>query len=118
MILFLSESFLKGLNLSWKSELRAFLIGSRNLFFFSPESVIETQHITPEAIDSFLKKTNEAGLQLIGFLTPEEGPSLTGYISLQTNNSNEPKGWQAHVAIHNGTQLEKVPLEIRIGGSN
>lgn len=114
MILFLSESFLRRLQLIWKPTLTAFLIGHRNLFFFAPDSVIEVAQISPSTIDVFLKERKIPGdWQLLGFLTPDVSPQLPGYARVETGGESDTARWKASVALLVESDLHDTALEIR-----
>ena len=114
MILFLSESFLRRLQLIWKPDLTAFLIGQRNLFFFVPDSLFEVQNISAESIDQFLKaKRVPADWQLLGFLSATDIPQLPGYARIVTSGQSDPAQWRAVLAILEESGLQDRSLEIR-----
>jgi hypothetical protein len=114
MILFLSESFLRRLQLVWKPDLNAFLIGHRNLFFFAPDSIFEIDRISPESIDQFLKETRiPSDWQLLGFLSPQTTPQLAGYARIETRGQFDPAHWKAVIALLTESELQDKPLEIR-----
>lgn len=116
MVLFLSASFLRRLHLTWKPELKAFLIGERNLNFFTPDSIFEVSEIAPATIDDFLKKQELADRwQLLGFLSREIHLSLPGYIQVITAGSPNPKDWQAWIQIPDETAERKVEIKTPIG---
>ena len=114
MILFLSESFLRRLQLVWKSNLNAFLIGQRNLFFFVPDSLFEVEHISAESIDHFLKEIRiPSDWQMLGFLSPQSTPQLPGYARIETRGQSDPAQWKAVIALLVESELQDRPLEIR-----
>jgi hypothetical protein len=118
MIVFLSTSFLRRLQLSWKPDLKAFLIGERNLYFFTPEAVFETAEITPQAVDAFLKNNlTQDHWQLLGFLQPEQSSPMPGYVQISTQREADPKQWSAclYLLEEKGAELRNV--EIRCSGA-
>lgn len=118
MILSLTAAFQLRLRLGWKPELKGFLIGERNLFFFTPETLVEASHIDPASIDSFLSSNSIGGRwELLGFLTPEELPAFPGYAQVSTNRESDPKKWKAKIYLISEKDPELFPLEIRIAGS-
>ncbi|HSP06847.1 MAG TPA: hypothetical protein VLR94_06690 [Acidobacteriota bacterium] len=115
MILFLTKSFQLRLRLAWKPDLRAFLVGDRNLFFYVPEVIIETPDISPASIDAFLKRGALGGSwQLLGLMSPEEQPPLPGYAQVCTSGRGEPLQWDAKVHLLSGETTEARMLEIRL----
>ena len=117
MILFLTKSFQHRLHLAWKPDLKAFLVGGRNLFFFVPEVIIETPEITPAAIDAFLKRDATGGpWQLLALLSAEEQPPFPVYAQICTSGRSEPRSWNAKVFLLSGEQLEARTLEVRLSG--
>src|SRR4029453_9297293 len=118
MVLFLSVSFLQRLKFNWKPELKAFLIGQRNLNFFTPDSIIEVQEISSGTINAFLQKTEmENHWQLLGFLSRSEVPSLPGYIEIVTSGSSNPKDWRAQILTPSASGGNSSPVEIRTPNS-
>jgi len=116
MILFLSESFLRRLQLVWKSNLTAFLVGQRNLFFFVPDSLFEVENISAESIDQFLKdKRIPADWQLLGFLSPDATSQFPGYARVLTSGQSDPAQWRAVIALSEESELKDRALEIRLG---
>ena len=114
MVLFLSASFLQRLKFNWKPELKAFLIGDRNLNFFTPDSIVEVQEISSRTIDAFLQKSEMANnWQLLGFLSKNEQLSLPGYIEVVTLGSSNPKDWKAQIRIPSASESDSSPVEIR-----
>src|SRR5438067_1100816 len=112
MILFLSHSFLRRLSLSWRSDLRALLIGHRNLFFFVPDSLKEVREFSPEVIDEFLQSHPPSnGWELLGAISPEI-PNLPGMMSVVTAGNSEPQQWRVTVSIWDGDRWNEKPLEI------
>jgi len=100
MLLFLSTSFLRRLNLVWKPDLKAFLIGERNLNFFTPDSIFEVSEISEKTIQTFIENSNLAARwELLGFLTRDSNFSLPGFVEIRTAGSIHPKDWQAHIPI-------------------
>lgn len=112
MILFLSSAFLRRIRMQWKPGLKGFLIGDRNLFFFYPDSLLETPDTSVEAIDTFLKSNASEPLQLLGLLTPEEISFMPGYAELNTGNVNDPRQWRARVHLLGDQGPEYRKLEI------
>jgi hypothetical protein len=116
MILFLTSAFQLRLRLSWKPELKGFLIGERNLFFFAPETLVEASSIDPASIDEFLSRKSIGGRwELLGFLASSEVGTFPGYAHVNTSGSNNPKDWKASVYLIGKSGVEAVPLEIKIG---
>jgi hypothetical protein len=114
MILFLSESFLRRLQLIWKSSLAAFLIGHRNLYFFAPDSLIEVAEISPSTIDAFLKeKRIPNDWQLLGFVAPQSSLQLAGYVRVETGGKSDAAQWKATIALLVESELRDMALEIR-----
>jgi hypothetical protein len=114
MILFLSDSFLRRLQLVWKSNLNAFLVGQRNLFFFVPDSLFEVESISPESINQFLKERQiPADWQLLGFLSSQTTPQLPGYARVETSGQSDPTKWKAVIALLVDSGLQDRTLEIR-----
>jgi hypothetical protein len=117
MILFLTSAFQLRLRLGWKPELKGFLIGERNLFFFTPETLVEASTIDMKSIDDFLARKSIGGRwELLGFLAPTEQSSFPGFAQINTGGSDKPQNWKATVHLKSEKGLEVVPLEIRIGG--
>jgi len=116
MILFLSASFLHRLQLIWKPALKAYLIGDRNLFFFTPDLAVEAEEISPSYIDAFLcEKPVNGNWQLLGFLAPSELPAFPGYVQLNTGGSWTQKDWKADFYRYEVNAPERHALEIRVG---
>jgi hypothetical protein len=114
MIFFVSESFLRRLQLLWKPALSAFLIGQRNLFFFVPDSLIEVESISPKTIDEFLAQKNfSEDWQLLGFLTAHALPQFPGYARVETNGQRNPAQWKAVITLLDEGELRDRLLEIR-----
>ncbi len=114
MVLFLSSSFLRRVKLIWKPELKAFLIGHRNLFFFAPDAALETEEINPETIDRLLRERQfERNWELLGFLAPDNLPSVPGYALVQTGQLPEVEQWKANLYLSSDSGLEQRTLEIR-----
>lgn len=117
MILFLTKSFQQRLQLAWKPDLKAFLVGDRNLFFYVPEVIIETPEITPASIDAFLKRGATGGAwQLLALLSADEQPPYPGYAQISTSGNSEPRSWNAKVFLLSGEKLEAKNLEVRLSG--
>jgi hypothetical protein len=116
MVLFLSHSFLRRLQLVWKPSLQGFLIGERNLFFFIPDTFLEAPEISPSTVDGFL---NEVSLrthwQLLGFLAPAQLSSVPGYLQVNTNGVWDAAKWVAHVSLLEAEGARLSPVEIRKG---
>ena len=114
MVLFLSASFLQRLKFNWKPELKAFLIGERNLNFFTPDSIVEVPEINSNSINSFLQKVEmENHWQLLGFLSRNEQVSLPGYIEVLTSGSANPKNWKAQILIPSASEKDSIAVEIK-----
>jgi hypothetical protein len=114
MILFLSASFLRNLHLVWKPDLKAFLIGDRNLFFLTPDSLMEVPEISPEAIDGFLKSNRITGSwQLLGYLAPNESPEMIGYAGVKTSGVEDPKDWTANMYLYTDSGIQPAAMQIR-----
>jgi hypothetical protein len=118
MILFLSSAFLRRIRFQWKPDLKGFLVGDRNLFFFYPDLFLESGEITPASIDSFLKTHAKENMQLLGFLAPDEVPVLPGYIALITHHDTDPGKWEAHVHLLGDQGNESRTLELKLGESS
>jgi hypothetical protein len=119
MILSLTAAFQLRLRLGWKSDLKGFLIGERNLFFFTPETLVEASHIDAASIDAFLSNNSIGGRwELLGFLTPEELPAFPGYAQVSTNRQSDPKKWKAKIYLMGEKDPELFPLEVRIAGQH
>jgi hypothetical protein len=119
MILFLTSAFQLRLRLGWKPELKGFLIGERNLYFFTPETLVEASSIDLQSIDSFLSRKSIGGRwELLGFLTPVELPAFPGYAQVNTSGSENPADWKASVYMLGEKGPETVSLEIRIGAKS
>lgn len=112
MILFLSSSFLSRLRIQWKPDLKGFLVGNRNLFFFYPEMILEAE-INPGSIDHFLATHGQEAWQLLGFLSPAELPFFPGYAELNTNGARDPKEWTARVHLPGDQGPDYRSLEIK-----
>jgi hypothetical protein len=118
MILSLTAAFQLRLRLGWKPDLKGFLIGERNLFFFTPETLVEAPQIDVASIDSFLSSNSIGGRwELLGFLTPEELPAFPGYAQVSTNRAADPAKWKARIYLMAENDPELFPLEIRIAGT-
>jgi len=117
MVLFLSVLFLRRLQLAWKPSLKAFLIGDRNLFFFTPDSLVEADAITPQSIDAFYQKSIPDQWQLLGYLTPEELPLQPGFAEIVTGGKPDPHEWIANVHLIGPEGPERRNLEIKVGSS-
>jgi hypothetical protein len=118
MILSLTTAFQLRLRLSWKPDLNGFLIGERNLFFFTPETLVETTHIDIGSINSFLSSNSIGGRwELLGFLTPEDLPAFPGYAQVSTYRESDPARWKAKIYLMSEKDPELFPLEVRIAGS-
>jgi len=114
MVLFLSSSFLRRIKLIWKPDLKAFLIGQRNLFFFTPDIALETEDLSPETIDRLLAERQfEENWELLGFLAPDSLPSVPGYALVKTGSLPETKDWNASVYLSTDSGLELRSLEIK-----
>ena len=114
MVLFLSSSFLHRIKLIWKPDLSAFLIGQRNLFFFAPDIALETEDLSPDAIDRLLDKRQfQENWELLGFLSPDSVPSVPGYAVVRTGSFQEPENWKASVYLSTEAGLELRTLEIQ-----
>jgi hypothetical protein len=117
MILSLTAAFQLRLRLGWKPELKGFLIGERNLFFFTPETLVEAAQIDVASIDSFLSSNSIGGRwELLGFLTPEELPAFPGYAQVSTHRESDPTKWKAKIYLMGENEPELFPLEVRIAG--
>lgn len=115
MILFLSKSFQLRLRLAWKPELKAFLVGDRNLFFYVPEVIIETPEISANTIDDFLKRGALGGQwQLVGLLSAGEQDVHPGFAQIRTSGNREPKDWEAKVHLWSDHGTETRVLQIKI----
>jgi len=117
MILFLSSSFLSRLRIQWKPDLKGFLVGNRNLFFFYPELILESAEISPATIESFLATHGQEAWQLLGFVSPEELPFFPGYAELNTGGVNDPKQWSAKVHLPGDQGPDRRILEIKTSQS-
>jgi hypothetical protein len=117
MILFLSSSFLSRLRIQWKPDLKGFLVGNRNLFFFYPEMILESAEITPESVEVFLATHGREAWQLLGFLSPEELPFLPGYAELNTNRAKDPRKWSAKLHLLGDQGPDHRTLEIKTSRS-
>jgi len=138
MVLFFSTSFLRRLRMLWRADLTAFLIGDRNLFFFTPDSLMEVETIDPRSIDAFYREKSLGNWQLLGFLSPSQifwqssasalgglpapspagwKPALLGYAEVNTNRAWEPARWNAYVHLLGAEGPERRKLELRIGAS-
>ncbi len=113
MILFLSTSFLSRLRIQWKADLKGFLVGDRNLFFFYPEMILESAEINPVTVESFLAGHGHEKWQLLGFLSPEELPFYPGYAELNTSGVMNPGQWTAKVHLLGDQGQESRVLEIK-----
>jgi len=114
MILFLSASFLRNLHLVWKPDLKAFLIGDRNLFFLTPDSLLEVPAISPEAIDALLKSNRIAGnWQLLGYLAPGETPEMIGYAQVRTGGVEDTNKWTAKLCLYTDSGIQPADMQIR-----
>jgi hypothetical protein len=119
MILFLTSAFQLRLRLGWKPELKGFLIGERNLYFFTPETLVEAPAIDLQSIDSFLARKSIGGRwELLGFLAPVELPAFPGYAQVNTFGSENPEEWKASVYLLGEKGPEAIPLELRIGAKS
>ena len=118
MILFLSSAFLRRLRMQWKPDLKGFLVGDRNLFFFYPDLFLQSDEITPATIESFLKTHGKESTQLLGFVTPDELPFLPGYVELITHHEGDPGKWDARVHLMGDLENEYRKLELKVGESN
>ena len=115
MILFLTSAFQLRLRLGWKPDLKGFLIGERNLFFFTPETLVEVSTIDMQSIDSFLSRKSIGGRwELLGFLSPTELSAFPGFAQINTAGDDNPKNWKASVYLTGDKGAEAVPLEIRV----
>ena len=91
MILFLTSAFQLRLRLGWKPDLKGFLIGERNLFFFTPETLVEVSTIDMQSIDSFLSRKSIGGRwELLGFLAPGEVSAFPGFAQINTVRKRQP----------------------------
>src|SRR5262249_50794261 len=114
-ILFLSKSFQLRLRLAWKPELKAFLIGDRNLHFFVPEVIVETPEITLDAIDEFLKRGALGGQwQLLGLLSANRQEPQPGYAQIVTWGKADPREWEAEVLLWSEDGTESHSLHIKL----
>ncbi|MCI0416961.1 hypothetical protein L0222_29690 [bacterium] len=118
MILFLSSSFLSRIRIQWKPDLKGFLVGNRNLFFFYPEMILESAEISPAAVESYLASHGQEAWQLLGFLSPEELPLFPGYAELNTSGVSDPSQWTAKVHLPGDQGPDRRNLEIRISGES
>lgn len=116
MILFLSSAFLSRLRFQWKPGLKGFLVGERNLFFFYPELLLESNEISPGTIESFLESHGNEAWQLLGFLGPEESSFLPGYAELNTQDGLDIQKWRARVHLLGDQGPEHRNLQIRMSG--
>ena len=112
MILFLSSAFLRRLRIQWKPELKGFLLGDRNLFFFYPDSLLETSDFSQSTVDSFLRNNAEENIQLLGFLTPVELDFHPQYAEVITGNTRDPHQWKGRVHLLGEQGPEYRTLEI------
>jgi hypothetical protein len=117
MVLFLSAPFLRRLRLIWKPGLTAFLVGDRNLFFFTPDSLVEVESINPQTIEEFYQRQAGDSWQLLGFISPSDISWQPGFAELNTGGSPDPAGWAAWVHLLAPDGPERRKLEIRIGSS-
>jgi hypothetical protein len=114
MVLFLSDSFLKRLQFIWKPDLKAFLIGQRNLNFFTPDSVFEVSEITAATIDDFLKKQELADRwELLGFLTKDSQSFFPGYVEILTTGSKNPEQWSARIQVPDEKGMTEKSVAIK-----
>ena len=118
MILFLSTAFLRRLRMQWKPDLKGFLIGDRNLFFFYPDLFLPSEEITPATIESFLKNHGKENTHLLGFISPQELPFLPGYVELITHHEEDPGKWIARLHQLGDQQNEYRTVELKVGESN
>ena len=116
MILFLSSAFLSALRFQWKPGLQGFLVGERNLFFFYPELLLESNEINPDTIESFLQSHGNEAWQLLGFLGLRQSVFLPGYLELNTQDDSEIEKWRARVHLLGDEGPEYRDLEIRMSG--
>lgn len=115
MILFLSKSFQLRLRLAWKPELKAFLVGDRNLFFYVPEVIIETPDISPDAINDFLKRgALGAQWQLVGLLSADEQEAFPGFAQVRTSGNRDPRSWEAKVHLWSDQGTETRMLQVKL----
>ena len=118
MILSLTSAFQLRLRLGWKPDLKGFLIGERNLFFFTPETLVEIPSIDITSIDAFLSSKSIGGCwELLGFLAPEDLPAFPGYAQVNTNREADPRKWKARIYLMGEKDPELVTLEVRIAGT-
>lgn len=117
MIVFLSASFLRRLELDWKPELRGVLVGHRNFFFFTPDAVKVVPEITTTVLDDFLAATAAMqGWEFLGTITPEDSLPVPGIAQLMTNRNPDPSQWKACIYLLQDGDLKQQPLEIRLSG--
>jgi hypothetical protein len=97
--------------------MKAFLIGERNLNFFTPDSIFEVSEISPATINRFLQeKPLENRWQLLGFLSSAEPISLPGYVAVTTGSSSDPKDWHAEIQIPGEKSIDRMVVEIKTPG--
>jgi len=119
MILFISASFQRRLQTAWKSNASYFLIGNRNLFFFAPDSLIETATVSAQSIDDFLAKDGfSSGYEFLGFLTPQVVDLPGGYLRVETHGSLNPLEWSAFLDFYEADGPSAKRLEIRVAESH
>lgn len=117
MIVFLSASFLRRLELDWKPELTAMMMGHRNLFFFTPDALKVVPEITTPAVDDFLAKSAALeGWELLGTIAPENLLPAPGLAQLITGRDPDPLHWKAWIYLLEDGDLKQRPLEIRLSG--
>jgi hypothetical protein len=117
MIVFLSASFLRRLELDWKPDLRAVLMGHRNLFFFTPDTLKEVPEITTQVLDDFLSGTATLeGWELLGTIAPGGLLPAPGLAQLITGQNSDPLQWKAWIYLLEDGDLKQRSLEIRLSG--
>jgi hypothetical protein len=118
MVLYLSSEFLSRLRLIWKTNLKAFLIGDRNLYFFTPDNLAETNVVNAGEIDVFLaQRMKGQPWELLGFLAPAEQEPLAGYVQVCTKNHPDPAQWEAKLYLQEETGPAPRSVQIQIAKS-
>ncbi|HET6268284.1 MAG TPA: hypothetical protein VFG11_11250 [Acidobacteriota bacterium] len=101
--------------MEWKDGFKAFLIGHRNLFFFTPDAIKETADVNPASVDQFLSSQKlEKGWELLGFLSSGKLDPIPGYAHVTTQNNPEPAAWQAVVMVFEAGEWQEKPLHVQI----
>jgi hypothetical protein len=117
MILLFTQAFQLRLRLGWKADLTGFLIGERNHYFFTPETLVEVPEINLESIDKFLSRGSiGAPWQLLGFLAPNEIDAIPGYAQVKTSGDPNPAKWSAKVYLLQDSRFEPSVLQVKIAG--